>query len=151
MWDLIVPEKVKQRYRAEGKVVVELELVVKENALRAVKSDLVAAQARLRQYRTHEFIDVFVGDPTPEDSEKRKVFVGAVAGLFNDYLRPKFLQMIATTRAILEDVENTPKQDDQIKGSLFALWEIIRWGDIMVSEYKATIAGENPSSSIDKK
>lgn len=81
-----------------------------------------------------EIIDPFLGDPSPKDLEKRRAYVGAVAGLHKDILEPKLKQMIAAAYVMLEDASNDREFDQSVKGTIYALREILRWGQSMVNE-----------------
>lgn len=152
-----VTEKMREKFRAEGRQEVrdsvlkyELEIVGKTNDIRTLKTQVTNLQLVLKRFTDREFIDFSIGDPVPTDVEKRKAYVGAVAGLFHDILHPKLKHMIATSRAILENPENTAQQDSQLKGAIYAFWELIRWGNLLVGEDKANMVGLDPSSPTDK-
>lgn len=97
-----------------------------------------------------DYIDVEIGDPLPTDPTKRREYVSSVAGIHTLILRKKLLSMISTSRALLESQDNPRDYDQAVKGAIFGLWEIIRWGDLMVSEDIASSRGDNPSNEEDK-
>lgn len=103
-----------------------------------------------RRLKERDYIDIDVGDPLPSDPKERRLYVGAVAGLYKDILEPKLKQMIAKTREALDEQDNTRDQDLLLKGTSYALFEIIRWGKLMQSEDQAHNAGQNPSVPEDK-
>lgn len=106
---------------------------------------------RIRKLSAREKVPVSVGDPLPVDKEQRRAFVGAVAGLHNEVLRPKLLQMISEAREIMDNEDNTHEQDLMLKGTSHAFWELLRWGDAIVNEDQAYNSGQNPSVPGDKK
>lgn len=128
---------------------LRLELVRSENLISELRAEKMAATSELKKYKDREFIDFEIGDPVPTDVEKRRAYVSAVAGLYHDILHPKLKHMIAVARSVLENPDNTEKQDEQIKGTIYALFELIRWGNLMAGEDKASMRGENPSSPKD--
>lgn len=130
-----------------AEIIVQLRMVQFEKE----KKELVAQVFELeRKLKNREFIDIGIGDPMPVDSKERRLYVGAVAGLHKEILRPKLMQMIAKTREALDEQENTRDHDLLLKGTSYALFEIIRWGDLMASEDQAYNAGQNPSVPEDK-
>ena len=126
----------------EDTSVLKLRMIQLKNDNDNKAREIAALNKQLEKYRIHEMIPIDIGDPVPTDKEKRTLYVSAVAGLFTEYVRPKLLQMIAKGRAILEQDENLREDDLRVKGMLFGLWEIIRWGDMLVSEYKAWLADQ---------
>ena len=122
--------------------VLKLRMIQLKNDNDKKARTIEALEKQIEKYRIHEVIPVDLGDPAPQDKEKRAVYVGEVAGLHTDILRPKLMQMIATGRAVLEADDNTREDDLRVKGMLFGFWEIIRWGDMLVSEYKAWLADQ---------
>lgn len=114
------------------------------------KENAELKQALSKSLFTKEYIDINIGDPLPTDPTKRREYVSAVAGIHTLILRKKLLSMISTSRAILEKQENDPIYDQAVKGAIFGLWEIIRWGDLMVSEDISLSSGDNPSKPEDK-
>ena len=81
-----------------------------------------------------DLIDVKMGDPAPIDSEQRKLYVSKIAGMHKEILEPKLKQMISSIHTVLEDETNPRDTDQALKGAVYAFWEIIRWGNMMVGE-----------------
>jgi len=82
-------------------------------------------------------IDVKLGDPAPIDQEKRAQYVSMVADLHKEILKPKLLQMISTSQFLLSGTDNTRELDLNLKGAIYAFWEILHWGDRMTNEQVA--------------
>lgn len=79
-------------------------------------------------------VDITTADPSPTDTEQRKLYVAQVAGFFTEVLEPKLKQMIANTREAMDDVTNEREYDQAMKGASYALQELMRWGKAMVNE-----------------
>ncbi len=90
-------------------------------------------------------VDPFLGDPTPIDLAKRKAYVAQVAALYNDILEPKIRQMISQAHSMLDDASNDREYDQAVKGCVYALKEMMRWGKSMVNEQLTYQTGDNPS------
>lgn len=82
-------------------------------------------------------IDPFVGDPSPQDSKQYALYVAQVAGLYKDVLEPKLKHMIAHALHLLEESTNDRDYDQAVKGTVYALREMMRWGDSMVNKQVA--------------
>jgi len=93
-------------------------------------------------------IDPLIGDPSPKKQTERKQYVAEVAGVHKHILEPKFKQMISTAHSLLEDETNSREADQALKGATYVLWELVRWGDLMVSE-QVSYQSENLSSEED--
>lgn len=83
-----------------------------------------------------DLVPIDLLDPAPADSQTRSEYMARVAGFYFDILEPKLKQMISSSYAVLEG-ENTPEQDNLLKGTIFALREIMRWGENCLNEHKA--------------
>ncbi len=141
-----------QRKLFDGEIQgLKVSVLGKEIDIRTLREKVAYLEGELKKYKSREVIDIFIADPVPKDVEKRKAYVTAVSGLFYEILHPKLKQMIATVRKELEDQGNVRELDLQLKGAAYALWELIRWGELMVGEDKANMAGHDPSSPTDKK
>lgn len=101
--------------------------------------DLVTAERDMmaERLKIKEAIDAKMGDPSPVDGQERRTYVARVAGLYKDILEPKYRQMISTAHALLEESSNNREFDQALKGGIYMLWEMIRWGDSMVNEQVA--------------
>ena len=78
-------------------------------------------------------VDVFMADPSPVDKESFKLYVAQVAGLYKEILEPKLKFMIAKALLMLEDSTNDREFDQAVKGSVYSLREMMRWGQSMVN------------------
>ncbi len=91
-----------------------------------------------------KIIDMDLGDPSPKDTENRKLYVAQVAGIHKEILEPKFRQMISATHALMEPTDNERDYDLILKGVCYALREMLRWGESMVNEQMSYQSGDNP-------
>ena len=97
--------------------------------------------------KTRKTIDPFMGDPSPVDTEQRKLYVAQVAGLHKDILEPKLRHMIAKSFTMLEESTNDREFDQAVKGTIYALREIIRWGESMLNEQLANQIGDSGNTN----
>jgi hypothetical protein len=141
----------REKAEADAKATSDLRVIQLTRENNELKTSIGALKNKLSRYIDHPDVSMETGDPVPTDKEKRRLYVSAVAGLHNEILRPKMMLMIAKVREALEREENSREQDLQLKGTAYALWEIIRWGNLMASEDQAYNAGQNPSVPEDKK
>jgi len=81
-----------------------------------------------------DLIDVSARDPSPTDKEARALYVSQVAGIYKEILEPKLKQMITRAHDMLEEASNDREYDQAIKGTIYAFRELMRWGELMVSE-----------------
>lgn len=98
-------------------------------------------------------LDTKIHDPEM-GTEAMKLYAGQVAGLHTDILKPKFESMIAACHVLLEDPDNSQELDAILKGSVYALREIIKWGDSMVNLQTSYMNNQDPSredSNINEK
>lgn len=101
----------------------------------SLKQRLEGAFAVINSFKNKGFVvDSFMGDPSPVDREQRGLYVARVAGLHKDILGPKLKHMISTSLKLLEDSTNDREYDQAVKGAIYSLRELIRWGDAMVNE-----------------
>lgn len=91
--------------------------------------------------------DVFAGDPIPKDTHARRQYVSQVAGVYKDLLEPKLKHMISATLFDVGQLSNSRDDDMALKGAVYALRELMRWGDIMVNEALADQRGEDVSKA----
>jgi hypothetical protein len=116
------------------------ELIVRISELEKDKSILADkyqdVSTRLKTYealKERGVIDVFMADPSPVDKESFKLYVAQVAGLHKEILEPKLKFMIAKALLMLEDSTNDREFDQAVKGSIYSLREMMRWGESMVN------------------
>lgn len=105
----------------------------------AVEFEAEANRGTPYRVQQNELVEVDLGDPSPfanseKGKEKRREYVARVAGLHTDILKPKLLQMISSSYALLENSNNDRELDQSIKGTIYAFRELILWGDSMLSE-----------------
>lgn len=139
-YELVKSEKVPELGRA-AEAIVERDDLKKEND--RLRRDLDAAVAK------YPIVSMDVGDPSPKDKEERKLYVAAIAGFHKDYLKPKIQQMISTTHSLLKDMQNERELDLVLKGTVYSLEELDKWGDSMISEQVSNQIGQNPASEND--
>lgn len=90
-------------------------------------------------------IDIFAGDPAPTDGQKRREYVAQVASLYKGILEPKLKHMLGNAAVLLEPADNDREFDQAVKGTMFAIREFMRWGQVLVNEDTANAKGENNS------
>jgi hypothetical protein len=82
-------------------------------------------------------VDVFMQDPAPHqerDKEERKSYVARVASHHTEILKPRLEFMTSNLMHIMKD-ETTPLDQIQtLRGSIYVLEELNRWGDLLVAE-----------------
>jgi hypothetical protein len=83
---------------------------------------------------TKEYFDVNIGDPTPTDSDARKIYVGQSAGFFKSILEPKIKHMISVTHNMFEETNSDRDFDLILKGVVYSFREFLKWGESMVNE-----------------
>lgn len=107
---------------------------------------LKAANAAHKAFEVAQrpFIDLNVGDPTPSDSEARKLYVATVAQFFREYFNQKIYVMISNVREQLEKIDGithaggrTSQMDNFLKGTINAFWLMHDWGINMTNEEAA--------------
>ena len=110
-----------------------------------LKERVASLSAKLNelQARPHVHIDPFMGDVEPLDTENRKAYVAVVAGVYKDYLLPKWKKMIAELLKILESNTNDREFDQSIKGAIYAKREDILWGERMMNEHVAFLSQDD--------
>ncbi len=110
---------------------------------------LTAENRSLKLFQTFQkpFIEVGVAEPSPRDSEKRKMYVANVAQFAKDILKPKLLHMISDVREQLEKMDSAVDNsgvpitnfksnefDKILKGTINAFWLLYEWCDNMIGE-----------------
>ncbi len=151
MWiPKFILDAARRQAEADAKASADLRVVQLSEENASLKNAVGALKSKMLKYVERDFIDFNIGDPIPTDPEKRRLYVGAVAGLHIDILRPKLQLMIAKVRELMDVPENSRETDLSLKGGSYALQELIRWGELMVSEDQAYNAGQNPSVPQDR-
>lgn len=102
---------------------------------------------KLFQIKQRPFIDVSVAEPSPRDSEKRKMYVASAAQFGKEILQPKLLHMISDVRAQLEKMDSAVDNsgvpitnfksnefDKILKGTINAFWLLFEWCTEMQGE-----------------
>ena len=107
-----------------------------------LNSKIVELESQLKVKMSLEVLDPFLGDPSPKDTEQRKLYVNQVAGVYKEILEPKIKFMIANLHLMLEDTSNDTRYDDSAKGAISALRGMLLWGQAMVNESVAFQTGE---------
>ena len=118
----------------------------------ALEAKLLNADAELTIFRNQKLkerplLDVTIGDPIPDDTKKRKMYVAQVAGFHKDYLSPKIRQIITTLRGEFEKVNRNTfsltqdEYDLYLKGAINFGWLLDEWGEVMINEQIANQQG----------
>lgn len=90
-----------------------------------------------------ELVPADLGDPKPDNPARYREYVARVAGFHQDVLRPKLLEMISNTHRMMEDETLVPEMDRTLKGTVYALRELMVWGDSKVAEQVSYQADPN--------
>lgn len=93
----------------------------------------VAAMKKDEELERNTF-NFHVGDPTPTETELRKMYVASVSGFFKDTLKKKLEYMIFVAHKLLEEQTNDRDLDLNLKGVVYAFRELLKWGESMVNE-----------------
>lgn len=92
----------------------------------------------LREFKEEEklkdLIHIDVGDPTPDNPEARKMYIGRVAGFYRDILKAKCVQMISVFHKLLEEETNDRETDLYLKIGIFVCRDLMKWGEQAVGE-----------------
>ena len=128
----------------------KIELLALQGAIKTEREVSDGLRKKLSRYENRIDVDYMIGDVSPVDKEKRRLYVSAVAGLGKDYLIPKLKLMIAATRKLMDNADNSRDQDQSLKGASYAFQEFIRWFELMLSEDAAYMAGQH-TDTADKK
>lgn len=86
-------------------------------------------------------VDYNLEDPSPIEQDKRREYVGRVAGFYKDILEPKIHSMISEIQRDLSNPANTEKMDTYNKATVNALSLLLDWGDEMVNEHLSNLTG----------
>lgn len=133
----------------------ELDLANKNlNSLTLLSNEYRDQAKKLREFhegeRFKDVIPVDIGDPTPENPDARKMYIGRVAGFFRDVLENKCLQMISTSHRLLEEETNDRETDLYLKICVFICREWMKWGEQAVAE-QISYQTEPPPSPAEQK
>lgn len=93
---------------------------------------------KLREFHEDEkfknVIPIDIADPTPDNPDARKMYIGRVAGFYRDIMEKKCLQMISVSHRLLEEETNERETDLYLKICVFICREWMKWGEQAVSE-----------------
>lgn len=109
-----------------------------EEQVKSLKIELEAFR------KTIPIIDFDVKDPAPSDTKTREKYVAEVAVFHTNILIPKLRQMISVCHQLMEGSENPREYDMTLKGTIYALRDILFWGDKMVNEQ---VANQNKNNN----
>lgn len=124
----------------------EARLLAETIHLKAELANLTSEKKELlSKLKVRELIDIKLGDPAPLDKEQRALYVAKVAGLHKEIFEPKIKHMISNAHSLLEETDNPRDYDLMVKGGIYMLWELHRWGELMMSEQVANQNNQNPS------
>lgn len=111
----------------------------------ALKTELASKQEIKVE---NEYVDVGIGDPIPSNQEERKIYVAQVAGFHKQILEAKMNQMLSVTSHLLGAVENERDFDLILKGVIYTLNELKKWGASMINEH---LANQNEEQLLENK
>lgn len=97
-----------------------------------LEAQIVALKSR--EEKSNPIVDTSLGDPIPEDSEERRMYVAKVAGFFKETMEPKLKYMISTAHNMLESTSGDRDYDLVLKGVIYSFREMIKWGEAMLNE-----------------
>lgn len=118
----------------------EAERLVLLNKNAELNEEVVGLKSEVETLEKREIklpFDIRIGDPTPQKASQRKTYVAEVAGFHKTTLKDKLMFMIHTIHLLQEDEKVSEKQNDLLKGAIYAFRELDRWGDMMISETMA--------------
>jgi len=102
-------------------------------------------------------VGVDMEDPTPIQTEARKLYVGQAAGFHKDILSKKIISMVSELRGQFEQLNRdtfgySPGDYDLwLKGTINGLWLIHQWGEEMINEQISYQTEKEDLSEEDKK
>ena len=135
MWsrikDLFTPRELRDLRDSEERLVQRCGEL--NERLKRSQKEVVELREKVGTKNT-SFLDMDIGDPAPVDTDKRRTYVAAVAGLYKDYLEPKANVMLKHAFLLLEASTNDREFDQAVKGSIYTLREFKLWGEKMVNE-----------------
>lgn len=142
----------------------EKELQKNEELVAVLKKDFNTFQKLANEYRDqvkklrqfqqeNRFKDVMpidIGDPTPDNPDARKMYIGRVAGFYRDILQKKCTQMISVSHRLLEEETNDHETDLYLKMCVFICRDFMKWGEQAVAE-QISYQTEPPPSPAEQK
>lgn len=114
------------------------ELEEKTHEVISLKAELIAL--RNEKVKERPFIAVDAGEPVPDDTEKRKMYIAQVAGFHKDILSTKLKVLIGNMREAFEKVNrdtfgySQQEYDLYLKGAINGFWILHDWGDSAINE-----------------
>lgn len=135
------------------KLIRQEELARINQDLRIAKELVETLQASLKEKKKVE-IDVNSSDPLFKKSQDRVDYIARVSGFFSDVLEKKLKVMIKTSSELMVDNSNTRETDLYLKGAIYALNELVVWGNELRNEYSGFLVesknqAENKSGKTD--
>jgi len=109
------------------------------NHISQLEKENLILRTEVTSFRTQEkkltpVIDISLGDPIPQDTESRKVYVATTAGFFKQILEPKLKYMLSNLHNMLEERDSDRDFDLILKGVAYSFRDLIKWGEAMVNE-----------------
>lgn len=94
-------------------------------------------------------IEFSLGDPIPQDSEARKLYVSQVASFFKNILEPKLKFMLSKLHVMFEEQGSDRDFDLTLKGVAYAFRELMKWGNFMINEQVANQNTDIPEKDVE--
>lgn len=111
---------------------------------RLLRADVITLRREEEEAKPEkQLFDINIGDPIPTNDAERKMYVGAVAGFYKDYLEPKLKQMISVAHNMFEEQGSDRDFDLTLKGVVYSFRELMTWGENMYKEHVAYVAENN--------
>ncbi len=126
-----------------------VEILVKE------KEDLDDANLTMKatiasfEKESKPLIEFSLGDPIPQDSEARKVYVAQVASFFKNILEEKLKFMLSSLHNMFEEQGSDRDFDLMLKGVAYSFRELMKWGNVMINEQVANQNTDIPEKDVE--
>lgn len=112
-----------------------------------LKAKIIHLESELSKIQNRPHVPINLGDPIPDDQEKRKMYVAMAASAHKDTYGPKIMSIINMMREEFEKVNrdtfgySQEIYDHYLKGAINSLWLMYEWGESMINEQ---VANQNP-------
>ena len=102
-----------------------------------LKNQIDSLQALLSVKDRQHVLNFDVGDPSPKDQEARRAYIADASLSYTGLWEPKMKHLISVSHRLLENGNNSKDEDAVLKGAIFAFRELMRWGNMIVSEQRS--------------